>query len=100
MPVYESVNKQRIILAQSLAVQLVRKDLVDLNPTVAPALKPFDLTPKLPPNPTPAEFRRLAEVEIKTNSDNQISAYAASSQALLDSLKSTQKQVEAVAKKH
>jgi hypothetical protein len=99
VPVYESINKQRIVLAQSLALLLVQKDLVDVSPLLAPALKPFGLTSKLPPNQTPAEFRHLAEVNIRASGDSQISAYQKSTEALANSLKSVSKQVEAVAKK-
>ncbi len=99
-PVYESINRQRITLAQSLAVLLLQKDMVDVNPVLAPALKPFDLTSKLPANQTPAEMRHLAELKIQATGDNQISTYHANTAALAAALKSTSQQVEAVTKKH
>jgi hypothetical protein len=99
-PVYESIHRQRITLAQSLAVMLVQKDMVDTSSILAPALKPFDLTPKLSTAQTPAEFRQYAEARIQSSANNQNSAYQKSTEALADSLKSTRKQVEEVAKKH
>lgn len=100
MPVYESINKQRITLAQSIAVMLVRKDLVDVNPVLAPALKPFDLVAKPPASQTPAEFRRLAELKIKTSGDRQARDYVAATRALDSALKSVSAQVAAVGQKH
>jgi hypothetical protein len=97
MPVYESINKQGIVLAQSIARDLVKKDLVDVNVLLVPALKPFDLTPKLPANQTPAEFKRLAEIKIKDSGEREINNYNAGSQALADELKAVSQQVEAVA---
>ncbi len=99
-PVYESINRQRITLAQSLAVMLLQKDMVDVNPVLAPALKPFDLTSKLPAGQTPAEMRHLAELKIQATGDSQISAYHANTVALAGALKSASQQVEAVTKKH
>ena len=72
---------------------------MDVNPLLAPALKPFALTSKLPPDQTPAEFRHLAEVNIRASGDSQINTYQKNTEALANSLKSASKQVEAVAKK-
>jgi hypothetical protein len=96
-PVYESINKQKIVLAQSIARDLLKKDMVDVNVLLVPALKPFDLTAKLPANQTPAEFRRLAEIKIKDSGAFEINNYNAGSQALADELKAVSQQVEAVA---
>lgn len=99
-PVYESIEKQRVTLAQSLAVQLVQKDMVDTNSILAPALKPFDLTSKATSAQTLAGFQKFAETRIQTSADNQIAAYQKSTDALSESLKSVRKQVDAVAGKH
>ena len=98
-PVYESIDKTRIMLAQSLALELLKEDLVDVNPLLVPALKPFELTSNLPPNHTPAEFHNLAELKIKSSGDTQIRAYRADSEAMSASLKATAQQIEAVAAK-
>jgi hypothetical protein len=79
---------------------LVRKDQVDMSPVLAPALKPFDLAAKPPASQTPTEYRRLAELKIKTIGDRQIGDYAAATQALDNSLKSVAAQVAAVGQKH
>jgi hypothetical protein len=96
MPVYESINKQRIVLAQSIARDLVKKDMVDVNVLLSPALKPFDLTAKLPAQ-TPAEFSRLAQVKIQRSGQLEIENFNAATQALNDTLKAVSQQVEAVA---
>ena len=96
-PVYESINKQRIVLAQSIARDLLKKDMLDVNALLVPALKPFALTSKLPANQTPAEFRRLAEVKIKERGELEINNFNIGSQALADELKVVSQQVEAVA---
>ena len=97
IPVYESINKQRIVLAQSIARDLLKKDLVDVNVLLTPALKSFDLTPRLPSDQTPVEFRRLAELKIRNSGESEISNFNAGSQELADALKAVSHQVEAVA---
>jgi len=96
-PAYESINQQRVVLAESLAVLLVEKDLVDVNPSLTPALKPFALNSKLPSGQTPAEVRNLAEEEITSRGIVEISDYDAATQALSTMLAATAKQIAAVA---
>ena len=96
-PAYESINQQRVVLAESLAVLLVEKDLVDVNPSLVPALKPFALNSKLPLGQTPTEVRNLAEEEITSRGIVEISDYDAATQALSTMLAATAKQVAAVA---
>ena len=96
-PAYESINQQRVVLAESLAVLLVEKDLVDVNPSLVPALKPFALNSKLPLGQTPTEVRNLAEEEITSRGMVEISDYDAATQALSTMLAATAKQIAAVA---
>lgn len=98
-PVYESINRQRLTLAQSLAVALVQKDMVDVTGSLAPALKPFGLTAKQISGPTPANVQHLAEAEIKSSTDSQVKSFKTSTQALSDSLSAVSKKVKAVAGK-
>jgi hypothetical protein len=98
MPVYESINRQRITLAQSLSLVLLQKDMVDVSPLLAPALKPFDLTGRMPSGPVPAEFRHLAEVKIQTDVESKISTYRTNTEAVAAALKAASQKVEAVAK--
>ncbi|HVO78425.1 MAG TPA: hypothetical protein VMT39_00260 [Candidatus Bathyarchaeia archaeon] len=98
-PVYESINSDRIKLASEIARHLVKKeDVVDLNPALAPALKPFDLTANLPVHQPPDKYRSLAAEEITARSNQQISDYAAASDALSASLKAVSEQIAKVAK--
>lgn len=96
-PAYESINRQRLTLAQSLAVILVQKDMVDVTGTLAPALKPFGLTARQTSGQTPVEVQHLAEAEIKTSTDVQIASYKSSTKALSDSLSAVSKKIKAVA---
>jgi len=95
-PTYQSINRQRIVLAESLANLMVEKGMVDLNSSLAPALKPFGLNASLPSGQPTTEVRQLAEAEIKSNGDAEISNYQASTRALSNSLAAAAKQVKAV----
>ena len=97
---YESINQQRVVLAESLAIVLVDKDFVDVNPSLAPALKPFALNSKLLPGQTPVEVRQLAKAEITSRGVAEINDYDSATQALSATLDATAKQVAAVAKAH
>lgn len=99
-PVYESINRQRVMLAESLAIVLMQKDMVEMNLSFPAALKPFDLAAKLPAGVVTPEVRHLAEEEIKIKGDSQISDYNGATQALSASLAVTARQVDAVTKKH
>jgi hypothetical protein len=99
-PVYESINRQRVILAESLAIVMMQKDMVEVNLSFPAALKPFDLVAKLPAGGATPEVRHLAEAEIKIKGDSQISGYNDATKALSASLAIAAKQVDSVAKKH
>jgi hypothetical protein len=86
-PAYESIYKQHMVLAASLAKQLVDKDQVDLNSVLAPALKPFDFSPKLQPGVYPPEYKDLAKVEIDQQANEQTDAAVQKTQAMSKSLK-------------
>jgi hypothetical protein len=87
-PAYESIFKQRMVLAASLAKKLVDKDQVDLNFVLAPALKPFDFGPKLQSGFYPPEYKELAKVEITEKADQQTEAAVQKTESLSKSLKS------------
>lgn len=97
-PVYESINRQRVVLAESLAIVMVQKDMVQLKLSLTSALKPFDLVAKLPAGPVTPEVLHLAEADIKIKGDSQITDYNDATQALSESLAVAARQVEAVAK--
>ena len=95
-PAYEAISKQRIVLASSVAKQLVDKDQVDLNSVFAPALKPFDFSPKLQSGVYPAEYKELAKVEIGQKADEQMNASVQKTEALSKSLKKVDDDLAAV----
>ena len=97
-PVYQSINKQRIVLAESLALVMLQKDMVKIEPALEPALKPFGLTANLPTGRASAELRHLTEAEIKSSGELQISDYATATKTMATELSAVAKQVEAVAK--
>ncbi len=59
MSIYESLNSRRLKMAQRVAQQLLNRDMVEINPDLTSALKPFGLISKPIPTTPPAEFRRL-----------------------------------------
>jgi len=100
-PLYESIDSDRIKLASEIARHLVKKEnVVDLTPALAPALKPFDLTANMPVNQPPDKYRALVAEEITARSNQQISDYAATSDALSNSLMAVSEQIAKVAKRH
>ena len=100
-PLSESIDSDRIKLASEIARHLVKKEnVVDLTPALAPALKPFDLTANMPVNQPPDKYRALVAEEITARSNQQISDYAATSDALSNSLMAVSEQIAKVAKRH
>lgn len=98
---YESIDSDRVNLASEIARHLVKKEnVVDLTPALAPALKPFDLTANLPVNQPPDKYRAMVAEEITARSNQQISDYAATSDALSNSLMAVSEQIAKVAKRH
>ena len=98
-PLYESINADRLKLASEIARHLVKKeDVVDLNPVIAPALKPFDLKADLPVKQPAEMYRNLAAAEIAARSNQQISDYGVTSDALAGSLAAVSERIAKVAK--
>ncbi len=99
MTAYESLNRRRVEMAQRVARELIKKDVVEINPDLSPALKPFALNPKPVPSPPPAELRSLQDVGIQRSGERQTSEFAANTQALSQSLKAASEQVKLVTKR-
>jgi hypothetical protein len=98
---YTSINDDHIKIAAQVARHLVMKeDVVDVNVSLAPALKPFDLAPSLPIAHLPDNYRRLNRELINARMTQQISDYAASTTALGNSLQAVSVQIAKVAGKH
>ncbi len=100
MPAYESLNRRRIEMAQRVARELIKKDIVEINPDLSQALKPFGLNPK-PVHDTPSpEARRLQDIEIQRSGERQTDEFAANTQALSQSMKAASEQLKMVTKRH
>ena len=95
---YESINRRRIEMAQRVARELIKKDVVEINPDLSLALKPFELTQK-PVSGPPPEFRSLEDVEIQRGGERQTSEFAANTEALSQALKAASEQVKLVTKR-
>ncbi len=90
-PYYVSLTKTRLVLAATLAGKLVDNDQVDLQPVIAPALKPFGLQPKLTSAATTPEYKKLAKIEIEEQQKEQTAAAVDSANDLEQSLKRVDK---------
>ena len=99
MPVYESINRSRIEAAQTLARELITRNVVDINPDLSLALKPFELNPKPVPTPPPAEFLSMQDVAIQRSGERQTKEFAANTEALSQALKAASEQVNLVTKR-
>jgi hypothetical protein len=101
MPAYKSLNRRRVEIAQRVANEFLQKDVVELSPALAPALKPFNLSAKLQPNQMTAEMRAMAKVDIQRTGELQIDEFAEKTNSLSAALKAAGDQVKLVAgKKH
>ncbi len=95
-PYYESLAKTRIVLAQSLAKRLVDQDQVDLNAVIQPALKPFNLAPKLRSGAVPPEYKTLAGTEIDEQATEQIAASVDAADDISKSLRQVDEKLQEV----
>lgn len=87
-PYYVSLARTRLVLAATLANKLVDSDQVDLQPVIAPALKPFGLEPKLN-SAASTEYKGLAKDEIQQRQKDQTAAAVDSADDISASLKRT-----------
>lgn len=96
-PAYISINKQRVVLAQSIARKLLDKNMVDVSSLLSPALTPFSLAAQLPANQVPAEYRELASKQIEQRGANEIEDFNSDTNHLAQSLKDVRDMVQKVA---
>ena len=73
--------------------------MVEINPDLTSALKPFGLISKPIPTTPPAEFRRLEDFEIQRSQEKQASDFAANTLAMSQSLKAASEQVRLVSER-
>ena len=100
IPAYKSLNRRRVEIAQRVAGELLQRDVVDVGPALAPALRPFNLIAKPQPNQTTREMRTMATVEIQRTGETGIEEFAAGTDSLSVALKAASDQVKLAAGKH
>jgi hypothetical protein len=93
---YESISKQRIILGGGIAKKLVDKDQVDFGSILVPALKPFNLSPKLQPGVGAPEYKKLAVIEIDEQVNEQIASSIESTASISRSLRAADQKLTQV----
>ncbi len=100
---YESINRNRIHYAQTLATQLVKNDMYDPSPLLAPALKPFGLEPQVMGHPAPSsqtfipDFQSLAKLQIADHAKSQEFGFETSTKNMSASLKATTELIHKIA---
>jgi len=96
-PVYDSIDRTYIGLAQSIALDLVNRNQVDPNSLMAPALKPFDLSSRVPTEQLSPGVADYAREQIKNKTAAEISAHSQASDSLDAALKDVSKNTHALA---
>jgi hypothetical protein len=81
-PACDSMNRTYIGLAQSLALELLKQNLVDPAGLLEPALKPFGLTSRMPAREIPQGLQDYAREQIHDQGEQKIAAQARASAAL------------------
>jgi|GEM_PF-6033275 hypothetical protein len=96
-PVYCSINRTWIGLAQSLALELLRRNQADTSSLMLPALRPFGLASRLPEEKLSPGLEAYARQQIQEQGQTEIAAHDAASTELEQSLKEAARQVHALA---
>lgn len=86
-PAYDSIDRTYIVLAQSIAVDLVKNNQVDPGSLMEPALKPFDLTSRIPTAQVPPALADYAREQIQSKVEEDIAAHAKASDSMDKALK-------------
>jgi hypothetical protein len=81
-PAYDSIYRTYIGVAQSLALELVKRNQVDPGSLLAPALEPFGLTSRMPQQKLPQGLSDYAREEIPLQGQQRIAAQAKASEAM------------------
>jgi len=94
---YESIERTYIGLAQSIAFDLVKKNEVDPGSLMEPALKPFDLTSRIPTENLPQGLTDYAREQIKDKGEADIAAHAKASDTMDKTLQEMSKRTHELA---
>ncbi|HZU10212.1 MAG TPA: hypothetical protein VFA02_09945 [Pseudacidobacterium sp.] len=96
-PVYGSIHRTYIGLAQSLALELVRRHQIDARSLLLPALRPFGLPPGESGENLSPGLQAYAQQQIQERGQSEIAAHNAASTYLDEALKEAAKQIHALA---
>ena len=95
--VYDSIDRTYIGLAQSIALDLVNHNQVDPNSLLAPALKPFDLSSRVPTEQMSPGLADYAREQIKARTAAESAAHSQASESLDGALKEMSKRTHELA---
>ncbi len=96
-PVYDSIDRTYIGLAQGIALDLVNHNQVDPNSLMAPALQPFDLSSRVPTEQLSQGLADYAREQIKTKAATDIAAHSKASDTMDGALKELAKRTHELA---
>jgi DNA mismatch repair ATPase MutS len=96
-PAYDSINRTYIVLAQSLALELLQRNQVSAETLTLPALKPFDLAPRPPEEKLPSELEKYARQQIQEKGQAEITAHHAASTDMDQGIQDVSKHVHQLA---
>jgi len=96
-PIYDSIDRTYIGLAQGIALDLLNHNQVDPGSLMEPALKPFHLASRIPVEQVPDGLKDYAKEQIKSKGDADIAAHAKASDAMESALKDLSKRTHELA---
>lgn len=85
-PAYDSINRTYMELAQSLALELLRRKQIRFDSLALPALKPFGLVPAVPAEASSSSLQEYARKQITERTDEEMAAYVKASEGLQEML--------------
>jgi len=85
-PAYDSINRTYMELAQSLALELLRRKQIRFDSLALPALKPFGLVPAVPAEASSSSLQEYARKQITEKTDEEMAAYVKASEDLQEML--------------
>jgi hypothetical protein len=96
-PTYDSIARMHVRQASQVARDLINANQVDYTSMLAPALRPFSLSP-VPPNPgLQAQLKSLALSRLDTATDTAVQREERASAAMLDALREMSSRVHLLA---
>lgn len=93
---YESTNSDRVMVAGQIAQWLIKREELEITPTLAAALKPITLPAKV----QSVQMRELVTIDIKRTRDRQIVEFNTNTDSLLLALRTASQQIRFAAGKH